>query len=87
MKKVKIISLLEAMIVLKNKYILFGLFVVFVIAFWNLLEYLYSSVITHSGYQFSAGTDLFMPLVTAAVIGYLSFLKGKSESKNDTNKL
>lgn len=68
---------------MKNKYILFGLFMVLVISFWNLLEYLYSSVITHSGYQFNAGTDLFMPIVTAAVIGYLLFLKGKSESKND----
>ena len=62
---------------MKNKYVIFGLFVVLVLLFWNLLDWLYATIITHSNYQFGAGTDLFMPLVVAIVMGYGLFLRKK----------
>ncbi|MCR4962370.1 MAG: hypothetical protein K6B40_00660 [Firmicutes bacterium] len=64
---------------MKNKYIAFALFVVLVIAFWNLFEYLFSTFITGNVYQFSAGNDLGFPLAVAAVMGYLLFLHKKSK--------
>ncbi len=64
---------------MKNKYIAFGLLVVLVLVFWNLLGLLYSSVITRSGYRFGAGADLFIPLVVAVVMGYLLFLRKREK--------
>lgn len=58
-----------------NKYFGFGLFVVLFLAFWNLLDFLYSTVITGNGYQFGAGADLGLPLVVAIVVGVLLFLR------------
>jgi len=62
---------------MKNKYIAYGLFLIIFTAFWNLLDFLYATVITHSGYRFGAGTDLLIPLVVAGVSGYLLFLRKK----------
>ena len=62
---------------MKNKYIAYGLFLILFTAFWNLLDFLYATLITHSGYRFGAGTDLFIPLVVAGVSGYLLFLRKK----------
>ena len=45
--------------------------------FWNLLDYLYATLITHNGYRFGAGTDLLIPIVVAGVSGYLLFLRKK----------
>ena len=64
---------------IKNKYIAFALFVVLVIIFWNLLAYLFSTLITGHVYQFSAGNDLGFPLAAAAIMGYLLFLRKKSK--------
>ena len=62
---------------MKNKYIAFGLFLILFMALWNLLDYIYATLITHSGYRFGAGTDLLIPLVVAGVSGYLLFLRKK----------
>lgn len=62
---------------MKNKYAVYGLFVILFMAFWNLLDFLYSALITHSGYQFGAGSDLLIPLVVALGSGYLLFLRKK----------
>lgn len=62
---------------MKDKYIAYGLFFILFTAFWNLLDFLYATLITHSGYRFGVGTDLFIPLVVAGVSGYLLFLRKK----------
>ena len=64
---------------IKNKYVAFGLFILFFCAFWNLLEYLYSAFITHSAWQFTAGLDLGAPFLAAVIIGCLLFLRGKGK--------
>lgn len=64
---------------IKNKYFAFVLFVIAVLAFWNLFDYLYSTLITRSAYQFAMGSDLGLPVVVAIVAGYLLFLRKKSD--------
>ena len=63
---------------MKNKYVLFGLFLVLVLAFWNLLDYLYLTLITHSEYKFGIISDLLIPLVVAVVMGVILFLRKKN---------
>ncbi len=60
---------------MKNKYLEFGLFIVLVVAFWNLFDWLYSSFITRSADHFTWGSDLRIPLVGGAVMGYLTVLR------------
>ena len=48
------------------------------LALWNVLDLLYTTLITKSAYQFAAGSDLAIPAVGAAVTGYLFFLRGGS---------
>lgn len=64
---------------IKNKYVAFGLFVVLFMVGWNLLDFIWSALITKSPYIFSTGTDLAIPLVSALVIGYFLFLRNKAE--------
>lgn len=63
---------------IKSKYAAFCLFVVLFLVFWNLIDYLYTSFITHGVYHFAAGTDLVTPLTVSILSGYLLYLrKGK----------
>ena len=43
------------------------IFVVLFAGMWNLLDFLYSTFITHSGYTFSFSTDMIMPLAVLLV--------------------
>lgn len=63
---------------IKNKYVAFIIYVVVFLALWNVLDLLYTTLITKSAYQFAAGSDLAIPAVGAAVTGYLFFLRGGS---------
>ncbi len=62
---------------IKNKFVAFGLFIFFVIVICNLLDYLYATMINHSVYQFSSGSDLFVPLAVGVVVGYFMFIRDK----------
>ena len=64
---------------IKNKYIVFGLFVAVFVTLWNVCDVLWSTFITHSAYTFGVGTDLGIPLVVAIVSGYLLFLRKQSK--------
>ncbi len=64
---------------IKNKRIVFGLFVAAFLLFWNLLDLLYNTLVAGSSYQFTTGVDLVSPLAVAIVIGYLLFLRKKGE--------
>ena len=55
---------------IKNKYAAYGLFVILFLVFWNILDCLYTSLITGNSYR-----DLITPLALAAVSGYLLFLR------------
>jgi len=61
----------------KDKKTAFVIFVVIFTALWNLLDFLYSTLITKSGYQFKSTTDLMIPLGLALVLGYLQFLRSE----------
>ena len=61
----------------KDKKTAFVIFVVIFTALWNLLDFLYSTLITKSGYQFKSTTDLMIPLGLALVFGYLQFLRSE----------
>ena len=64
---------------IKNKYAAFILLIIAVLAIWNLLDYLYSTFITGGSYQLAAGTDIGLPVVVAVVVGYILFLRKKSD--------
>ena len=64
---------------IRNKYVAFALFVVVALIIWNLLDYLYSTFITKSAYQFTVGGDLGFPFIGAVVVGYLLFLYKKAD--------
>ena len=61
---------------IKSKYAVFILFIIAFLVFWNLLDYLYSTFITGSSYQFAAESDMILPVV---VVGYILFLRKKSD--------
>jgi len=61
----------------KDKKTAFVIFVVIFMALWNLLDFLYSTLISKSGYQFKSTTDLMIPLGLALVFGYLQFLRSE----------
>ena len=61
----------------KDKKTAFVIFVVVFMALWNLLDFLYNTVITKIGYQFKTTTDLMIPLGLALVLGYLQFLRNE----------
>ena len=61
----------------KNKYVAFGLFTMLFIGLFNLLDWLYATVIAKSGYSFSVWIDLLAPLTVGIVIGYFVFLRKK----------
>ena len=62
-----------------NKYAAFILFIIAFMALWNLVDYLYSTFITGSSYQFTAVSDMGLPVVVAVVVGYILFLRKKSD--------
>ena len=64
---------------IKNRTVAFVIFVVLFMIFWNLLDFIWATLITKNPYRFSAGTDLGFPLVIALVIGYLLFLRDSSK--------
>ena len=64
---------------IKDKRVAFALFTVVFVVLWNLLDFLWAVLVTGNGYHFSAGMDLAAPLDPALVIGYLLFLRDKSE--------
>ena len=70
---------LEKLTMIRNKYAAFILFIIAFLAMWNLLDYLYSTFITGSSYQFAAGSDMGLPVVAAVVVGYILFLRKKSD--------
>ena len=64
---------------IKNKKTAFVLYVVLFLLFWNVLEYIYSVLITQQPYYFTPGTDMGLPVILALISGYIFFLRNKSE--------
>ena len=64
---------------IKNKKTAFVLYVVLFLLFWNVLEYIYSVLITQQPYQLVLGTDMGLPVILALTSGYIFFLRNKSE--------
>lgn len=55
--------------------VLLILFTVIFVGVWNLLDMLFSTFITRSGYEFGIGDDLLLPLFIAVVLDYPLILK------------
>ncbi len=66
---------------IKNKYAAFGLFVVLFLVIWHILDFLFNTFITKSGYQLSPVIDLCIPVVISVTVGYLLFLRKKKDDK------
>ena len=60
---------------IKNRFLAFGLFIVCFVAFWNLIDFLYTTFISDSEYHFGVGLDLSLPIIVAIVIGFYLFLR------------
>ncbi|MBQ7060668.1 MAG: hypothetical protein IJM85_02675 [Clostridia bacterium] len=60
---------------LKNKIIPFVLFVLLVIGFWNLADFLFTKFIVREQYQFQTVYDLLIPLTVGAVIGAVTIFR------------
>ena len=63
---------------MKKKYVLFVLFIVLFVAFWNLFDFLYATFITRSGYKFGVSDDLVWPLFLSCFSGFFMFLRKKT---------
>lgn len=59
---------------LRNKYLKVIIYVIVVILFWNLLDYVYHTFITKVPYQFEA-FDLLTPGGLGIISAYLFFLR------------
>ena len=68
---------------MKNRFVIIGLFIVLFLGLWNLFDYLYSTLITHSEYQFSVVSDLILPLVISVIMGCLLFLTKKRSDDSE----
>ena len=62
---------------IKNKYVALGVYTVCVIAFWNLLEFLFSRFIAHGAYQFGVWDNILLPMMLGIATGYFIFLRKK----------
>ena len=60
---------------IKNRFVAFVLFVVLVLVFWNVIDYLVAAFITRSPWQFPTGSDMITPLVVSIVMGCILFLR------------
>ncbi len=65
--------------VIKNRKVAFGIYVVLCLVFWNLLDFAWAVLISKSSYHFSGGRDLGIPLGLAIISGYLLFLRNNTK--------
>lgn len=64
------------------KKILYGVvFVLLFIGVWNLFEFLYSSFITRSGFEFHTGSNIFLPMAIGIAVYVVVFVFGVVKSK------
>ena len=64
---------------LKNKYVLFALYIIVFLAVWNLTDYLYTTFIAKEAYHFATSTDGAHPVVAAIISGYILLIRKKSD--------
>ena len=65
----------------KSKIIPYIIFLVAFVAAWNLVDYIYMTFITKSGYSFGIAGNIIVPMVIALVTGYFCILKDKKKDK------
>lgn len=58
---------------IRNKYVSFVLFVLFYMVFWNLMLWVFHQ----DTYSFQFAGSIVLPLVVAAALGYIFFLRKK----------
>ena len=64
---------------IKNKFVGYALFVALFVGVWNLCDYLYFTFIARSGYSFTVWSELGLPLIMGAVLGYFQCLQKPKE--------
>ena len=67
---------------IKDKRIAFALYVILFVVFWNILDILYMTFVSGTGYTAGKGFDIDTPLLLGLVTGYLFFI-AKSVNIND----
>ena len=55
---------------IKNRAVAFAIFVVVFMAFWNLLEFLWCTFLTHEPYRFEPLRSLAVPAVSALIVHF-----------------
>ena len=64
---------------IRNKYLKLALFTAAVLIIWNLLHFLYTTVITQGTCVFSATSDLLIPLGSALAVGFVFYIARKDD--------
>ncbi len=59
---------------IKNKYVALVLFTILVIAFWNVAQYIWHTLVSKDIWTFTVGYDVVRPGVVGAVVGYILFV-------------
>lgn len=64
---------------LKNRIVSLLMFALFCVIFWNVLDFIYTSVFKHGGYSFSFFNDVCLPAVIGMTVFSITMLRqGKS---------
>ena len=66
---------------LKNKVVVYIIFIILFVGFWILFDYLTSTFIVRKDFELT-WFSLSMPLAVSVVVGYFAFLK---KNKNDSS--
>ncbi len=66
---------------IRNRYAALALFAVLVVVVWDLLDYLYTTVIAGQAFVFSAAANVFIPLACALAVGYILFFLNRGEKQ------
>ena len=59
---------------IKNKYVALVLFVILVVAIWNVAQYIWHDLVSKDVWTFAVGYDVIRPGVVGAAVGYVLFI-------------
>lgn len=62
---------------MNNKLFVLVLFVVAIVVSWDILDFLYTTMITGNQFQFESSSNLINPIIIGLVGGYLFFIRGR----------
>ncbi len=63
-----------------NKILQFCVTAIVFIACWNVLDFVYAELVAKTGYQFTVGNNLILPIVASLVVYLIDFLLKKKKN-------